>query len=175
VVAAGVDLATKEWANYALGNSATAWPAERAAALQRWLLCLDLVWQANPGAVFGSWAGKTAPLIAFTLLALGLLTWLFTDSRRDQRWLHLFLSFIMAGAIGNLYDRLAFHHVRDFLRINLRTDWATWGGPDHYLWPYIFNVADVFITVGVFGLFVIWIAALFKRGHEKAGGPASGS
>jgi len=170
-----VDLAAKHWAYAVLADPASRWSPERIHSLQSKLLIVDLVWQPNRGAVFGSWAGQTVPLVAFTVLALGLLVWLFADSRRGQVWLHLFLSLIVAGAVGNLYDRLMYQHVRDFLRLNLRFDWLAWGGPEHYLWPYIFNVADVFITVGVAGLFLIWLIGLVRHKPAPAdSGAASG-
>lgn len=51
------------------------------------------------------------------------------------------LSLIVAGAIGNLVDRLAFGHVRDFISIG-------W-------WP-IFNLADSFLCIGIFLILVFY-------------------
>ena len=47
------------------------------------------------------------------------------------------LGLILGGAIGNLYDRIALHHVIDFLEVRIV----------HYHWPD-FNVADSSIVVG---------------------------
>jgi len=55
----------------------------------------------------------------------------------------LSLSLIMAGAIGNLIDRLAYGHVVDFLLLY----WHPWYYP-------AFNVADVAITFGA--ILLIW-------------------
>jgi lipoprotein signal peptidase len=171
VVAAGTaaDLASKQGAYFALApkDGGGTWPAERVEAVQSWLPRLDLIWQPNPGMVFGLGAGKTAFFIIFTVLALGLLAWLFVDSRKGQAALHVLLACIVAGSLGNLYDRISFGYVRDFLRLNIHAAWAPWSGPDGYLWPYVFNVADVLITVGVVGLFVLWIAALVRQGRRK--------
>ncbi len=167
IVAVGValDLFSKAWAFGALSpESSSPWSAEKIAALERWLVCLDLNWHPNRGAVFGWGQGQTALFVAFTILAAGVLLWLFIDSRKGQVVLQSMLALVMAGALGNLYDRVRFAHVRDFLRLNIRADWAFWGGPGNtYLWPYIFNVADVFITVGVVGLFVSWIAGSIRH------------
>jgi signal peptidase II len=54
------------------------------------------------------------------------------------------LAFILAGAIGNLLDRIVYGEVADFL------DFSFWG----YHW-YIFNVADSSVTVGMI-LFIIY-------------------
>jgi signal peptidase II len=59
----------------------------------------------NAGAVFGSFAGYTSIFIIASVFALGFVYYLFARSARTQRALHLALSLILAGAIGNLYDR----------------------------------------------------------------------
>ena len=48
------------------------------------------------------------------------------------------LSMIFAGALGNLYDRIVFKAVPDFIDLHI--------GEFHW---FIFNVADIFITMGV--------------------------
>ena len=47
------------------------------------------------------------------------------------------LALILGGALGNLYDRIRFHHVVDFLAVTIY----------HYHWPD-FNVADSSIVIG---------------------------
>ncbi len=59
----------------------------------------------NAGAVFGSFAGHTSAFIFASLLALGFVFYLFAHSQRRQRSLHIALALILAGALGNLYDR----------------------------------------------------------------------
>ncbi len=169
VIGTVLDLTTKAWAQGAFDpESPTRWAADRVLEFQRHFLCLEFVWQWNPGAVFGMAEGKTAALVVFNLLALALLVWLFADSHRSQGFLHLFLSLIVAGALGNLYDRLVYQHVRDFLRFSFRADWVPWDNGSHYLWPYVINIADVFITVGVAGLFVIWLVAMIRQRRPQA-------
>jgi len=48
------------------------------------------------------------------------------------------LIFILGGALGNLFDRVYYYAVPDFIDIHL--------GQFHW---FIFNVADIFITVGI--------------------------
>ena len=158
---------SKQWAYGALVDPDTKWSPQRLADLQGRLLCLELVWQPNRGAVFGVGHGQTSLFVVFTVLALALLTWLFVDSRRKQIWLQLSLASVVAGALGNLYDRVRFAHVRDFLRFSFRADWASWGGPGSYIWPFVFNVADVFITLGVTGLFLVWLVAVIRHARRK--------
>ncbi len=59
----------------------------------------------NDGAVFGSFTGFTDLFIVASLFALGFVLYLFVHSARTQRTLHLALGLILAGALGNLYDR----------------------------------------------------------------------
>ena len=53
------------------------------------------------------------------------------------------LAFILGGAIGNVYDRIRYHHVIDFIEVRIL----------HYHWPD-FNVADSFIVIGACLLFI---------------------
>ncbi len=170
VAGTAADLLSKAWAQGAVSpNSPTRWSAKRLLDFQSWLPGIEFIWQPNPGAVFGMGQGRTVFLIVFTIGALALLTWLFVDSRKRQYWLQSFLAMILAGALGNLYDRLKYEHVRDFLRFTIRADWPFWSGDTGYFWPYVFNVADVFISIGVVGLFVVWIAAMIRhRRHQTA-------
>jgi signal peptidase II len=168
VVGTILDLKTKGWAFWALSLPEAPAGEDPRGQLLNFLPTLDLLWQRNYGAVFGAWEHGVFWLVSFTVVALLLLLWLFLDSRKRQVWLQTFLGLIVAGALGNLHDRLAGGYVRDFIRFNLRADWVTWGGDGNtFLWPYVFNVADVFISVGVAGLFIIWLATLFQHRPER--------
>lgn len=108
----------------------------------------------NPGVTFGLAPGKTVPILVFTILAtLGLLTWLMA-TRRQSVVLHAALGMVLAGALGNLWDRLHWHKVRDFFLIYT-------GDPKSpsFEWPN-FNVADSMIVCGVI---LILILEIFGR------------
>jgi len=166
----GADLLSKSWAQGAYNTQP---PFKQARYLEPYFLDqIEFIWQPNRGAVFGMGQGRIAFFIIFTLGAIGLLTWLFADSRRKQYCLQSLLALILAGALGNLYDRIKYEHVRDFLRFTIRADWAPWRDDAGHFWPYVFNVADIFITVGVVGLMVVWVSAMIRhrrgRSSEKA-------
>ena len=55
-----------------------------------------------------------------------------------------FIALIIGGSIGNLFDRIYYHAVPDFIDLHL----------GNYHW-FIFNVADIFITVGIIGLILV--------------------
>ena len=62
-----------------------------------------------------------------------------------SRGIHVYLiALIIGGSLGNLFDRLYYYAVPDFVDLHL----------GDYHW-FIFNVADIFITVGIIGLILI--------------------
>ena len=59
----------------------------------------------NDGAVFGSLTGHVELFIAASVFALGFVLYFFASSARTHRGLHVALGLVLAGALGNLYDR----------------------------------------------------------------------
>jgi len=59
----------------------------------------------NSGALFGAFSGWVPAFIIASLLALAFVLYVFGTSDRRQRFLHVGLALILAGAMGNLYDR----------------------------------------------------------------------
>ncbi|RZO49145.1 MAG: signal peptidase II [Candidatus Pelagibacterales bacterium] len=55
-----------------------------------------------------------------------------------------FVAIIIGGSLGNLFDRIYYYAVPDFIDLHL----------GNYHW-FIFNVADIFITVGIIGFIII--------------------
>ena len=60
----------------------------------------------NPGALFGLGHGLVWVFIIASFVALAFVLYLFAGSRPERRFLHLALSCILAGSMGNLYDRI---------------------------------------------------------------------
>jgi len=71
-----------------------------------------------------------------TLISLGILYWL-SKLKPSQTLLIIALSLVLGGALGNLYDRVMYGYVIDFI------DWYV--GDSH--WP-AFNIADASISLG---------------------------
>jgi signal peptidase II len=110
----------------------------------------------NTGAAFSLFADSTAPwktglLIAFSVLALIVVSTLLWKNHQTHVATGVGLSLIMGGALGNLWDRLARGRVVDFLLVYVK----------QYQWP-VFNLADSAIVVGA-GLLIIEI--LFAKSH----------
>lgn len=66
---------------------------------------LDFRRSLNDGAVFGSFTGYVGVFVFASLIALGFVFYLFAHSRRRHHGLHIALGLVLAGALGNLYDR----------------------------------------------------------------------
>jgi signal peptidase II len=162
---------------------------------------LDFQLSLNSGALFGMGSGLVWLFIGASMVALVFVMYLFACSHPKQRVIHMALGLILAGALGNLYDRVAHQYdmvtvkatdshpqysvlgahvpggkndeglvrirswsatggdfayaksqllgevkrvgvVRDFLKITPQV----WGKD---IWRWVFNVADVFLVVGV--------------------------
>jgi signal peptidase II len=104
----------------------------------------------NTGAAFSLFADspapwKTAMLIAFSGIALVVVSLLLWKNHHAQVATGIGLSLIMGGALGNLWDRLARGRVIDFLLFYYK----------RYEWP-VFNLADSAIVIGA-GLLVLEI------------------
>ena len=106
----------------------------------------------NPGAafsLFADWDEKIRePFFnVMTLLAIGMIIFYLYDTPIHFKSTRLGLVMILAGAFGNLVDRLRLSYVIDFIDV----DWQILGWRHDFA---IFNVADVSINIGV-GLFIL--------------------
>ncbi|MFO0972493.1 MAG: signal peptidase II [Phycisphaerae bacterium] len=183
-VGLAADLWTKQWAFDSLQ------PAETRPLISGWLqLRLSL----NPGALFGMGRALAPLFVGASVLALMFVLYLFAHSHARQRIMHLALGCVLAGALGNLYDRTLIsayvwrntqdesQYVGTFIRRDAQSvtigDFPSGAHPrmlpitpetvdmprpvvrdflqitKHaagiHLWPWIFNIADVLLVVGV--------------------------
>lgn len=172
VVSVVVDLVTKYWA--------FAWVAGRPVRVVReevvavtpklWQLIpahqprvvvphvLEFTLVLNPGAVFGIGAGKRWFFVVFTGIAVAIGAHAFARWTRRGDWaMHVAIGLILGGGLGNLYDRLVYACVRDFIHplpgvmypFGISTPWS-----GREVWPYVSNVADALLLVGV-GM-IVW-------------------
>ena len=109
---------------------------------------------ANRGAVFGMGQGQRTLFVAVSLAAIIFIFYLFLGSGR-QRIYQIILGMLLAGVLGNLYDRMKYGYVRDM--IHALPNWP-------HAFPWIFNVADSLLCTGVF-LMIVY--SLFQH-PEKA-------
>ncbi len=97
------------------------------------VFCLEHI--ENDGSVWGMLSGRISFLLIVSLVLFALLLWVYIKMPKERQYLPLLWIdiFMMAGAIGNSIDRIAFGHVTDFFYFEL-INFA------------IFNVADIYIT-----------------------------
>lgn len=105
---------------------------------------INLTYLENRGAAFGILQDKRILFVILTIaIVLYLLYYFITNLKSNPLVLNIAFSLIISGALGNFYDRLFQGYVVDFL------EFAFVDFP-------VFNVADVFVTVGC-GLLIIYI------------------
>jgi signal peptidase II len=103
----------------------------------------NITYVQNTGVAFGIFSSISSPaksllLSVFTAFAAVVVVAYSVRSPARNRLLQIALALILGGALGNLYDRMAYGYVVDFVEFYV--------GPYH--WP-AFNVADSAISVGV--------------------------
>ncbi len=104
----------------------------------------------NRGAAWGIFSGLNDAMrvpffVIISLIAVGIILYLFKRLNAGQKWLIVALSLVLGGAIGNFIDRIANQYVIDFIDMYYQ---------NHH-WP-TYNMADIFISVGI-GMLVLEI------------------
>lgn len=127
---------------------------------------LDLTLAYNPGAAFSFLAAESGwqrwlfSVLSIVVSAV-IVFWMKRLKARSQPLLGCALSLILAGALGNVIDRLRLGHVVDFVL-------AYW---DEHLFP-AFNVADSAITIGA--ILLVLDALLESRRSKLQSSPGGG-
>ena len=116
---------------------------------------LSFTYVENRGAAFGMMKGWKYALIGITFVTIAYLLYLYVKKVRKSTCKLLKVSFILtiAGALGNLIDRIFRGYVIDFIQL------------DFIDFP-VFNVADICICIGV-GLLFIYLIFIYKEPDKK--------
>ena len=113
----------------------------------------------NTGAAFSLFAESLSPalvrnaLIAFSVIAIIVVVGMIWRMGRRVSASGIALGLILGGAIGNLYDRIRFSYVVDFLEVRIV----------HYHWPD-FNLADSAIVIGA----CLLLLEIFRQQPDEA-------
>ena len=162
VVGCLIDLATKSWAFDRL---------RMPLAQPTWWLWEDVVGfqtSLNQGALFGLGQGWVVALVVLSIAAaLGILAWLFLAHAARDLLLTVTLGCLMAGILGNLYDRLGLHGLTwdraNALRTGHNVGDPVYAVRDFILvmignWPWpTFNIADSLLVCGAGLLILHWM------------------
>jgi len=115
-------------------------------------LNIVLIW--NKGIAFGLLSFNESYLYNIISLIIAIIIIvLIIMSLKNQGFKRYSLLMIVGGALGNLHDRIFFNAVPDFIDFHI--------GNFHW---FIFNVSDIFITVGVISMIVL---ELFDNKNKK--------
>ena len=117
-------------------------------------LNITLIW--NEGIAFGIFSAihgywYNLLTIAIVLIAIVILIM----SIRQDGTQKYFLLIVFGGALGNLYDRIFFKAVPDFIDLHI----------ENFHW-FIFNIADIFISFGLLML-ILWEILPINKAYEK--------
>ena len=112
---------------------------------------LDLIW--NIGIGFGFLSTDSSLIYNFISMIIGIvilyLVYIFIESEKLDKIIY---SIIIGGALGNFYDRILYKAVPDFIDIHYSNmHWFT------------FNIADVFITIGILIFIIKHIKCIIKN------------
>ncbi len=106
---------------------------------------INFTYVKNTGAAFSLFSNATIWLAIFSAILIAIIVFADFKIKGQNGWYDAGFCLIVAGAVGNLYDRIFRGFVRDFIEF----DFMNFG---------IFNVADIMLTVGVicYAVFVIF-------------------
>ena len=135
---------------------------------------IQLELTANYGAVFGAGQGMRWFFLSVSVAAIVALVWLFARSERRFRLYQFVLGMLLAGVMGNLFDRAVFGYVRDMIHGLPGWHWPgrwvipllNYPGWDREVFPYIFNLADSYLCVGV----ALVMIHMYRHPHKPGEG-----
>ena len=111
-------------------------------------LNLNLIW--NKGIAFGLFSYDQSFIYNFiTILIVIISVVILFIIIKAEDYRGYFFILILGGSLGNLYDRLYYFAVPDFIDFHI----------NNFHW-FIFNVADIFITIGIIGLIIFELLGL---------------
>ena len=112
-------------------------------------LNFELIW--NKGIAFGLLAFDKAVfyhiITTIIFIVIVILIFLYTKSYGFEKYAYILIS---GGALGNLYDRILYNAVPDFIDFHI----------NNFHW-FIFNVADIFISIGI--IILIYLEIFNKK------------
>jgi signal peptidase II len=135
VVSLAADLLSKAWALQELAP----YPWKRIQIIPSFL---DFRIAYNTGGAFSLFDGNVWFVTAISLVCMAVVVWWARTIPARHFWPQFAMGLVGGGAIGNLHDRVRYHHVVDFIHAFVVV------GDKEYAWP-TFNIADTCIVVGI--------------------------
>ncbi|MGN1358759.1 MAG: signal peptidase II, partial [Bacilli bacterium] len=112
----------------------------------------NITYVRNTGAAFSIFSGNTfLVMIVSFIIIIGIILYI-SKNKPSNKMEKVAYSLILGGAIGNFIDRVIYGYVRDFIEIDI------------FGWDYpIFNLADVFVVVGV----ILLVIATWRGRNDR--------
>lgn len=116
---------------------------------------IKIFYTQNTGAAWSIFSGSQIALVIISIIAIiFIFTYAIYQKTSASKLLYISFGFILGGALGNLFDRLIFGYVRDFIKLEFMN------------FP-IFNIADSALTIGVILLCICLIIAGVKESKKN--------
>jgi signal peptidase II len=136
---------------------------------------IHLTYTENHGAVFGFAQGARPIFLVVSVGAIVFLTFLFMTGGRGRVY-QLILGLLLGGVLGNMYDRVYHGYVRDMIHALPGWHWPQWvvnmlprswqppRGQAMEVFPWIFNLADTYLCVGVASMLLYsFVAECYRK------------
>jgi len=116
---------------------------------------IDIVFVQNLGAAFSILEGAKLFLILFSLAAAVIIIFSTLKNIKQLKLTTIFLvSLLTSGIITNMYERIHFGYVRDYIKLNF-IDFP------------VFNISDIFINISVFAIVIIILWNKYAKTNEN--------
>jgi len=108
----------------------------------------SITYLTNKGAAWGSFQNNLLFLIIITSIVVIAMLYYLIKNKKKSKLLNFSLSLIISGALGNLFDRVFYRSVVDFILLHYK---------DVYYFP-VFNIADCLVVIGTIFLviYILW-------------------
>ena len=150
-LAAALVIALDQLTKYVVRS--TMQPGDRIPVLGDWL---SFYYVQNTGTAFSMFAGNRFVTVVLTSILIVLcLIFIISELKAGRKLIPLLLTFVAAGGISNMIDRLSLGFVTDMISC----------------WSFaVFNVADMFITCGCILTMIAMLAQMRKEDKKKSNG-----
>jgi len=115
----------------------------------------NLFYTRNTGGAFGLFSGASTILLVVGIIAVVILVVVFFRSRYRNATIRTSLALLLAGALGNIIDRVRLGYVIDFIQLHIS---------NRFYWP-MFNIADTSVVVGA----VLILVFVFTHKEKEKG------
>lgn len=117
---------------------------------------MDFTFVENRGVAFGMFSGQKWFILLLTGVIVAVMVYYFVrlPHSRQYQWVRGAMVLVLAGAVGNMIDRIFRGYVVDFFEFTF------------FDWP-VFNVADIYVVVGVILLAILILFVIKEEPKEK--------